>query len=134
LPIFDAHERLPSFLEGHVAQRLELRDETSVRARLEPAHLEALTAEGLLYGLPIALKCAALYVNESLVTGELSTLEALAALELPEGVLPLVVEAESPYYAAALVHGYGAALLNDDGGWGLRGEAAERAVAHLERL
>lgn len=130
----DAHERLPSFLEGHVAQRLELRDETSVRARLEPAHLEALTAEGLLYGLPIALKCAALYVNESLVTGELSTLEALAALELPEGVLPLVMEAESPYYAAALVHGYGAALLNDDGGWGLRGEAAERAVAHLERL
>src|SRR5690606_41264606 len=80
----DAHERLPSFLEGHVAQWLELRDETSVRARLEPAHLEALTAEGLLYGLPIALKCAALYVNESLVTGELSTLEALAALELPE--------------------------------------------------
>lgn len=130
----DAHERLASFLEGHVVQRMDPPGPGELRARLDPAHLDALSAGGALYGLPIALKCAALYVNEALVARDPDTLEALASLELPEGVLPLVMEAESPYYAAALAHGYGAALLTEDGAWGLSGPAAERAIAHLHRL
>ncbi len=143
----DAHERLPSFVEGHIVDRITVdritvdriigertEGDDALHARLEPAHLEALTVDGALYGLPIAIKCAALYVNEALVAEDPETLEALAALELPEGVLPLVMEAESPYYAAALIHGYGAALLTEDGRWGLRGEDAERALAHLHRL
>ncbi len=128
----DAHERLPSFRQGELVQ--PMRAEPSLDDRLEAAHLAVLSDEGRRYGLPIAVKCGALYVNEALVPEVPETLEGIAALSLPRGVFPLVMEAESPYWAAGVVHAYGASLLTGEGGWGLRGAEAEAAVAHLLRL
>jgi arabinogalactan oligomer/maltooligosaccharide transport system permease protein len=160
----DAHERLPSFRRGGLVEVAARRDDPELTARFEPAHLDVLaspardapvpadstrdtaTPEGRaspnagarerasLYGLPIAIKCGALYVNEALVPAVPDTLEGLASLRLPPGVYPLVMEAESPYWAASLVHAYGAELLDGRGGWGLVGTAAEAAVEHLARL
>jgi arabinogalactan oligomer/maltooligosaccharide transport system permease protein len=129
----DAHERLPSFRQAELVQSLGAPDD-ALRARLDAAHLGVLTEEGALFGLPIAIKCGALYVNDALVPSVPESLEGIAALRLPNGVFPLVMEAESPYWAASVVHAYGASLLTEQGGWGLTGEPAERAVEHLVRL
>ncbi len=131
----DAHERLPSFLEEHIVQPLRAEPGAAdLGAHFDANHLAVLTERGRLYGLPVALKCAALYVNDALVHQDPATLEDIEALHVPEGVFPLVMEAESPYWAAGLLHAYGAQLLTRDGRWGLSGPAAERAVAHLVRL
>ncbi len=129
----DAHERLPSFIEGGIVQPMEL-DGAGFSGRLDAAHLAPLFHDHALYGLPIALKCAALYVNEALVGADPETLEDIEAMRPTDGVFPLVMEAESPYYAAALVHAYGARYLDEEGAWTLEGEEAERALAHLLRL
>ncbi len=129
----DAHERLPSFIEGRIVQPMH-RGAEGFTGRFDSAHLAAVMQDDAMYGLPIAIKCAALYVNEALVDADPASLEAIEATRLPEGVFPLVMEAESPYYAAALVHAYGARYLDAEGAWALEGEAAERALAHLLRL
>jgi arabinogalactan oligomer/maltooligosaccharide transport system permease protein len=126
----DAHNRIPIFRAGRLVVPIGVRPGD----RFERAHLAPLTQDGRLFGLPIAIKCAVLYVNEALVARDPETLQAIERLELPDGVFPLVFEAENPYYVGALVHAYGASLLNDDGTWGLSGEGAERAIDHLHRL
>jgi len=131
----DAHERLGTYHRQGLVQpfgALGLED------RLEhgETHLEALSLDGTLYGLPLAVKSAALYVNTDLVDELPQTLEDIERLrgELPEGTWPLVFESESAYYVAALLHAYGGRLIDDEGHFAFEGEAAERALAHVQRL
>lgn len=128
----DAHERLGTYAAAGLLSRLG--DVGPLAHDFEPAHLSALELDGELYGLPMAIKCAALYVNEALLPAPPATLEALAAARLPDGVFPLVFESDNAYYVAALVHAYGGELLDAQGRYAFSGEAAERAVAHLLAL
>jgi len=131
----DAHERLTDYARGGLVRAL---GEPGLvpRLDLDPRHMEALTVEGSLYGLPLALKCAALYVNPALVDAPPADLGALVALAptLPEGTFALAVEADNPYYAAALLHAYGGRLLDDDGGFAFTGAAAEATLETLRDL
>ncbi len=131
----DAHERIVTYVERHLVQPFGA---LSGRERFDfdAAHLEALTVGRALYGLPLALKCGALYVNDALLPNDPATLEELEALRahLPVGTYPLVFEAESAYWDAGLLHAYGGRLLDSSGRYAFFGPAAERTLAHLRRL
>ena len=126
----DAHDRVTSYVASGLVTPVERLDE----ARVEAAHQEAFEVEGALYGVPLSLKSAALYVNTALVAGEIEALEDVAALELDEGTFGLAMEAESAYWTSSLFAAYGAALVDEGGGWGLGGEGARAALAQLRSL
>jgi arabinogalactan oligomer/maltooligosaccharide transport system permease protein len=131
----DAHERLVTYVEAGLVEPF---GEPGLEARLDldAAHLEALSVDGALYGLPLALKCAALYVNTDLARTPPETLEAIAAMRerVPDDVFPLVLEAENPYYDAALLHAFGGRFLDDAGHYAFEGDAAERTLDTLLAL
>jgi arabinogalactan oligomer/maltooligosaccharide transport system permease protein len=123
----DAHERLFTYARAGLVEPigpLGLEE----RLEFEPLHLESLAVDGVQHGLPVALKTAALYVNTRHVPTPPETLEDIATLPLPEGVWPLVFEAESSYYNGAILHAFGGRLIDDEGRWAFEGDAAESAL------
>ena len=131
----DAHERLATYRErGLVAAYGPL--PLPLRLEFEAQHLAALSSGDQIYGLPLSAKCAALYLNEDLFDGVPETLEEIAALRgtLPAETYPLVFEAESSYYDAAFLHAFGAELIDAEGGFAFRGEAAEDAIGFIADL
>ncbi len=131
----DAHERLRDYAEGGLVRPM---GEPGLVARLDldPRHVGALSLDGDLYGLPLALKCAALYANTRLVDVVPTDMVDIAAMRttLPEGVFPLAVEADNPYYAAAFLHAYGGRLLDDEGNYAFEGDAAIQTLDVLSEL
>jgi len=129
----DAHERLASYRSrGLVVPMGETGDAFDATARA------AFTTHGALYGLPLAVKCVALYVNPALVPDltTASTLEGIASLRatLPGGSYPLVYEAASAYFHAPLLHAYGGALLDETGRYAFVGPEAERSLVRVMAL
>lgn len=96
-------------------------------ARYEPLTVAAVTDGDQRWAVPLASKCAALYVNTDLLPEPPETLDALVAKKgtLGEGVWPLVYEAQSAYYHVALLHAFGGKLF--DGSFAMTGPAAERS-------
>ncbi len=137
----DAHERLASYVSRGLVAPIGTGDLAPLAARFaerfDAASVRAFTLRGALYGLPLSIKCAALYVNPSLTGGAIpATLEAIEALrsQLPEGTFPLVYEAQNAYLHAPLAHAYGSALLDDQGHYAFVGPAAERSVERVRRM
>ncbi len=129
----DAHERLASYRgRGLVAPFDAPGDAFDTTAR------QAFTADGTLFGLPLAVKCVALYVNPALVPDPeaASALEGIAALRptLPAGSYPLVYEAASAYFHAPLLHAYGGEILDEAGRYAFVGPAAERSLVRVMTL
>jgi arabinogalactan oligomer/maltooligosaccharide transport system permease protein len=129
----DAHERLASYRgRGLVAPYTDAGEAFDETART------AFTADGRLYGLPLAVKCVALYVNPALVpdAATADTLESIAGLRasMPAGAYPLVYEAASAYFHAPLLHAYGGALLDEAGRYAFVGPAAERSLVRVMAL
>ncbi len=138
----DAHERLTSYVEEHLvrpldterlAAELELRGDGSF-VDFDREQVQALRRGQHLYGLPLALKSASLFVNTSLVPGKIESTQDIDALRdhLPNGVVPLVFETDNPYYFAAFVHAAGGELLDERGKYGFVGAKGEAAVAFLQ--
>ena len=129
----DAHERLGTYARYGLVEPL---GSLGLRELLEfeEQHLAALSIDGVQYGLPVALKTAALYVNTQYVGTEPQTLEEIAQLPLPEGVWPLVFEAESSYYNGAILHAFGGRLIDADGHWAFEGDAAEQTLRVVKDL
>jgi arabinogalactan oligomer/maltooligosaccharide transport system permease protein len=127
----DAHERLPVYLERGLLDPLG----PLAEAPFEPAHLAALRQDGALYGLPLTVKCVALYVNDRLAPSpdDVASFTDLARLRgrLPEATYPLSFEADNPYYFAAFLHAEGGELLHGGGSYGFVGPEAERTLALL---
>jgi arabinogalactan oligomer/maltooligosaccharide transport system permease protein len=92
--------------------------------------VEAITLEATRLALPLSLKSHALYVNDALVAEDPHTLEEIIALQpsLPEGVVALAYEAQSPYAHAPILHAFGGTLLHDDGSFGFVGRQAQESL------
>jgi arabinogalactan oligomer / maltooligosaccharide transport system substrate-binding protein/arabinogalactan oligomer / maltooligosaccharide transport system permease protein len=131
----ESHELLGDYLEQGVIAPVPglLPDEHHA---FPPRALAALRHDGKLYGLPLAMKCLALYVNTSLVHHVPATLEGIAALKssLPKGVYPLAYEAENMYFHAAVLSAFGGVQLRPGGGFGFVGPAAERSTELVRRF
>jgi len=129
----DAHERLGGYLERGLVMPVD--DLALDPARnFEPAVLDALRSGDRLYGLPLAVKCLALYVNTTLVTTMPTTLEQIEALRprLASDQYPLAYSAADSYFHAALAHAYGSGLL--DGATGQYRFVGPAAIASVERV
>ncbi len=130
------HERLGSYRQNGLVAPVGDALPESETASYEPVALDAISADGERWAVPLATKCVALYMNEALL-GEKApaTLEELLAAKsrLPAGVLPLAYEAQSPYFHAALLHAYGGKLF-DGTTFAMVGPEAERAATRLREL
>ncbi|MBI5514500.1 MAG: extracellular solute-binding protein [Deltaproteobacteria bacterium] len=129
----DSHERLWSYRELRL-----LAPWTGVTppSAFDATASRALTLDGLRYGIPLSVKCVALYYNPVLLPTPPHSLEELEALRgrLPRGVFPLVYEVGSAYLHAPLAHAYGSGLLDEQGRYAFVGPGAERSVEHALRL
>jgi len=128
----DAHERLPVYLERHLIDSYRnLAEEVA----FEPRQLQVLRNEDELYGIPLSVKCAALYVNTRLVPdpSTLSSFDAVAKLRatLPDDVYPLAFQADDPYYLAGFLHANQSQLIDEKGNYGFSGPGAERTLELL---
>jgi arabinogalactan oligomer/maltooligosaccharide transport system permease protein len=123
----DAHERLTSYVDDGLVRPFA----SEVPDTLPEESLGPLRQGDTLYGLPLSMKCAALYLNTELMPEAPESLDGLARAQLPEGTFPLVMEAENGYYVAAILHSLGGQLLTDEGEYGFTGDAAERATRWL---
>ena len=128
----DAHERLPVYLERHLIDPFTASEDEQA---FEPRQLAVLRDRGALYGIPLSVKCAALYVNTKLVPdpNALTSFDAIAALRdrLPKNVYPLAFQADDPYYLAGFLHANGAKLIDDQGAYGFFGPGAVRTLTLL---
>ncbi len=122
----DSHERLGDLKQRGVVAEVDAQSP----AAFQPLALEALRDGDHLRGLPIALKCIALYVNPALVSKVPETLEGIFALKgsLPPGVFPIAYEANNVYFHAAILHAFGGSQLGPDGQFGFVGPAAEKSI------
>ncbi|MBC8067433.1 MAG: extracellular solute-binding protein, partial [Deltaproteobacteria bacterium] len=122
----ESHERLGEYRRRELVAPIELD-----RSVFEPVAWSAVTIDGEALALPLSLKSQALYVNDALVDTVPRTLEDIVALQpsLPDGVVALAYEAQSPYAHAPILHAFGGRLLADDGSFGFVGP---EAVASLE--
>jgi arabinogalactan oligomer/maltooligosaccharide transport system permease protein len=129
------HERLGSYLAGRLVgdptDAIPQEDST----RYEDVALEAVTSEGKRWGVPLAIKNVALYLNPKLVLHDPETLEDIVNLgpKLGPGVQPLAYEIQSPYFHAAFLHAFGGRLF-DGKGFAMVGPEAERAAAYVNDL
>lgn len=129
----DAHERLGNFRERGIVAPLPFALD---RGAYTSNAVAAVEHEGQVWGLPLSQKCLALYINEALVGAtELRSVEDIAALDLPEGVYPLVYEAQGAYAHAAVLSAFGGELFDearDD--YAFEGEAAVRSLEYVAGL
>ena len=129
------HERLGSYLANHlVAPAGDAFPEADV-ARYEPKAVDAVSDSGTRYAVPLASKCAALYVNTKLLPEAPATLDELERLKgkLGPGVWPLVYEAQTVYFHVPLLHAYGGRIF-DGKTYAMVGPEAERAAEKARDL
>ena len=132
----DAHERLGIYRQqGVVAEAGDAFPDADV-AGFDATAVRAVTLDGARWGVPLASKCVALYVNDALAAGSTASVQRIASLRttLPDDAYPLVYEAENPYYHAAILDGFGGRLLDSDGKYGFAGFDAELSIAYVEEL
>jgi arabinogalactan oligomer/maltooligosaccharide transport system permease protein len=129
----DSHERLGDYrarrIVGPVGDALE-------PGVFSPPALEAVSAEGAVWALPLSQKCLALYLNTDLVKEAPEALEDLANLRagLPAGTYPLAYEINHVYGLAALFSSFGGRLLDEQDGYGFVGPAAEQTLLFARGL
>lgn len=133
----EAHERLGIYRkDGVVAPAGDAFPDEDV-ARYDASAVSALTIDGARWGVPVASKCVALYVNDDLRPkgSEPATLEGLLSREgLAADAYPLAYPADDPYHHAALLHAFGGRLLEANGDFGFVGSPAAQSVAFVKAL
>ena len=146
----DAHERLGIYRQQHVVADVGDAFPDGDVAAYDATAVRAVTLGGIRYGVPLASKCVALYVNDEYfvlhfdlgqskpldMRRPVASLDDILELrrEMPEGSYPLVYEAENPYYHAAILSGFGGRLLEADGRYGFVGPAAEESILFVKAL
>jgi arabinogalactan oligomer/maltooligosaccharide transport system permease protein len=129
------HERLGTYLANHlVAPAGDAFPEGDV-GRYVPSTVAAVTDHGARYAVPLASKCAALYINTKLLAKAPATLDELERMKgtLGPGVSPLVYEAQTVYFHVPLLHAYGGQIF-DGATYAMVGPEAEHAAEKARDL
>jgi arabinogalactan oligomer/maltooligosaccharide transport system permease protein len=131
----EAHERLGPYLrDAIVAPAGDAFPDDDVQ-RYDAVSVAAVTQGNVRYGVPLASKCLALYVNDRLVPQEIGDLEELLALPgLPPGTYPLAYEATSAFFHAPFLHAFGGAMIDDDGRFAFASPSSARALVFVKHL
>ena len=132
----EAHERLGSYLrEQIVAPAGDAFPDADV-ADFDAVSVQAVSAGGVRYAVPLSTKCLALFVNDALVPTTPSTIEALVALAptLPRGVSPLAYDTTSAFFHAPFLHAFGGEYLDENGQFTFVGDRAARSLSFVRGL
>ena len=127
-----AHERVGTLAALNIVTPIVGLEE----ALYHPATVEALRYEGQIYGVPMAYKCLALFYNRELVKGPPADTDAMIAearANTFDGQFGLVYEADTPYFFAPWMHGFGGGTF-DDRGVALDQPNNARALDFVRRL
>ena len=129
----DSHERIGDLEERGVVATLSKSDFDA--SLFPPSALEALASGDRVRGLPLAFKCIALYVNQTLVPRVPDTFEEIAALPgLPPGTVPIAYEARNMYFHAAILHAFGGTQLGPGESFGFSSEPGARSIDFVRDL
>ncbi len=132
----DAHERLGAAKRERLIASVEAAVEGLDLAL--PTELEDATKiDGVRFGVPLALKALALYINPRILPSAPTSIAELASVRFGTGVYPLAYEAESVYFHAAFLHGFGGQALvieNGDAKYGFDSPAGVRSVDFVRGL
>jgi len=132
-----AHQWIGAYLAEHLVEPVGAAFPDEDVAAFDAVAVKAVTHEGARYGVPLANKCVALYVNEDLVESDHATLEELtraAAPRLPAGGYPLAYSADNSYYHAPFLHAFGGRLVDDAGTFAFDGPEAASSLAFVRSL
>jgi arabinogalactan oligomer/maltooligosaccharide transport system permease protein len=131
----DAHERLGSYKKNAIVAPAGDAVPASDQARYDATALRAVTLDGVVYAVPMASKCLALYLNTRFVSTAPQALEDLAALRdtLPKDVYPLAYPTDDPYFHAPFLHAFGGAMLDGEK-FGMAGPDAARSIELVREL
>lgn len=130
----DAHERLGDYVSRGIVGEAQaaLENEND----FIPSALSAVRVAGKLYGLPLSTKCVALYINTKLAQDPPAYFEDFEQLKssLPQGVYPLVYEAQNAYFHGALLGAFGLSLLTAKDDFGFHGKDAEQSLSIVRQF
>jgi arabinogalactan oligomer/maltooligosaccharide transport system permease protein len=131
----EAHERLGPYVRDLlVAPAGDAFPEEDL-SRYDGTSIDAVSKEGVRYGVPLASKCLALYVSERLVPEDIAELEQLFTLaSLPAGAYPLAYEATSAFFHAPFLHAFGGAMLDEHGRFAFAEAASARALRFVKHV
>ncbi|MCB9780414.1 MAG: extracellular solute-binding protein [Alphaproteobacteria bacterium] len=109
-----AHERIGAWKGTGLVAPLPATEDV---ADLHPTTVDAMTYDGRLWGLPLAYKCLALFVNTDLVSAAPQDTDALEAM-LPgltgDGAYGLAYVHTDAYFHAPWMHGFGGGVFDGD--------------------
>jgi arabinogalactan oligomer/maltooligosaccharide transport system permease protein len=130
----EAHERLGPYLRDLLVAPVgdALPDEDV--PLYEAVTIEALEQRGVRYGVPLASKCLALYVNADLAPSEIGDLEELLERPLPVGSYPFAYEATNAFFHAAFLHAFGGEMIDESGHFAFASDASVRALDFVKHL
>jgi len=135
-----AHNMLGEWVERHhLVEPISQRIPPETLKRFLPQTVKALVYQQSLYGLPLAFKSLALFVNPDLVpkvpeTAEEMVAAAKAATRKDQGRYGLVYEASLLYFNAPFLHGFGGTILDANGRPHLAEEPVVQAVEWVRGL
>lgn len=125
----EAHERLGTYLRDGLLDAVP----ASLDAGFDATAKRALTPQNALFGLPLAVKSLALFVDTRRVHAPVASLDDLPASGAG-GFYALAYENESAYAFAPFVHAAGASFLRDDGQFGFVEPGASMALDDTRAL
>jgi arabinogalactan oligomer/maltooligosaccharide transport system permease protein len=125
----EAHERLGTYVRDRLLDPVP----PALDAGFDDAARSALLQDNTLFGLPLAAKSLALFVDTAQTTGPIESLDDLPA-PTTQGAYALAYENESSYAFAPFVHGAGAAFLTSAGSFGFVGAPAAQALEDVKAL
>lgn len=135
-----AHNVIGEWVDhSHILEPISSRIGNDTLARFIPATVKALVYKQSLYGLPLAFKSLALFINPDLVATPPETAEELvatakAATNPAEGRYGLAYEAGLLYFNAPFIHGFGGEILDAGGQPTINGEGVAKALDFVKGL
>ncbi|HPM76375.1 MAG TPA: extracellular solute-binding protein [bacterium] len=115
-----AHERIADWAGAHLIRPLDDEFTPDAQAQFFPVTIEALRAQGRIYGVPLAFKSVALIYNKALLAAPPATTDELVAYlerrtDRAAKEFGLAYEAGSFYHHAGWLFGFGGRLFNERG-------------------
>ena len=133
-----AHDRFGEWASGGLIRPVAPSDQWS--GTVLPTAMDAVTFDGAVWGYPVSAEAVHLIYNKALVDVPPSSFEEIMAMEVPEGVAPIMWDYNNTYFTMPLLMaGGGYAFQKVDGTYdgsttGVNTEGAVRGAAVLDGL
>ncbi|GAB4439949.1 MAG: maltose/maltodextrin ABC transporter substrate-binding protein MalE [Anaerolineae bacterium] len=138
--LIQPHDNLGRLVENGALAPIDL---TGIEDKLLPSAVEAVTVNGVVYGLPYGTENVALVRNPDLIPETPATWQEVAELaaEMPEGTYAFLLKTNDTYHTFPIITAFGGYIFgqNEDGSWnpndvGLDSPGAIEAAKWIEEM